>query len=205
MRVLPEPYVLAVLLLDAVLMLLLFERMLSAFRAAMDCCRDPYSLREYLSNRYLRSSVREALTLLIPFYAITLVSTGVSRVGFGWTLAALAALALFRMLANRTLGWLTSRKPTFRALERLNEALCVLAIFASLPFFVLGWLVPACPQGLLWGALAVIAAAAAVMYVWRGSQIILSAQFSIVYWVLYLCALEFLPICVVVNFLMHGN
>lgn len=205
MRVLPEPYMLAVLLLDAVLLLLLYERLLAALRAAADCYRNPYSTREFLGNNYLCLSVRQVFVLLLPFYAGTLVTTGVSRVGFGWTLTLLVALALFRLLACRTLGWLTSRNGTFRSLERVNEAVCVLAIFTSLPCFILGWLAPGVPHWLLWGALSLIAATAAAVYVWRGTQIIFSGQFSICYWVLYLCALEFLPICVVVNILMHGN
>ena len=201
----PEPYVLVVLFLDAVLLLFLFERLLAALRAGMDCCRNSYSMREFLGNNYLCASARDIFVLLLPFYAITLVACDVSRVGFGRTLAVLAALTLFRWFAGRMMGWLTDKNGTFRSLARLNEALCVLAIFVSLPVFVLGWLAPEIPHWLLWGALSLIALATAVMYVWRGSQIILSAQFSIIYWVLYLCALEFLPICVAVNFLMHGN
>lgn len=205
MRTLPDPYVLAVLLLDTVLLLLLFERLRAALQAGADCCRNPYSIREFLGNNYLCTSVRQVFVLLLPFYAITLVVTGVSRLGFGWTLFWLVALALFRLLSGRTIGWLSSKNGTFRSLERVNEALCVLAMFASLPVFLLGWLAPEIPHWVLWVALSLIAGAAAVMYVWRGTQIILSAQFSIYYWVLYLCALDFLPICVVVNILMHGN
>jgi hypothetical protein len=205
MRALPEPYVLVILLLDAVLLLFLFERLLSALRAGMECCRSFYSTREFLGNNYLCASARQIFVLLLPFYAITLVVTDVSRIGFGWTLLALVALALFRILAGRLTGWLSGQNGTFRSLERINEALCVLAIFASLPVFVLGWLAPEIPHWLLWGALSLIALGAAVVYVLRGTQIILSAQFPIYYWVLYLCALEFLPICVVANILINGN
>ena len=59
--------------------------------------------------------------------------------------------------------------------------------------------------GIMADMLSAIALLSAMVYVFRGSKIILSTQFSIFYWVLYLCALEFLPICVVVNFLINGN
>ena len=201
----PEPYVLAILFLDAVLLLFLFERLCAALRAGVDCCRSSYSTREFLGNNYLCASARQIFVLLLPFYAMTLVVTDVSRIGFGWTLLALVALTLFRQLSGRLIGWLSGHDGTFQSLDRVNDAVCVLGIFASLPVFVLGWLTPEIPHWLLWGALSLIALVVAVVYVLRGTQIILSTQFPIYYWVLYLCALEFLPICVVANILINGN
>ena len=205
MRELPDPFVLAVLLLDAVLLLLFFERLLAALQASVACYKSTYGTREFLGNNYLCASVRQTCVLLIPFYAITLVVTDVSHVGFGRTMALLVLLALFRLFSCRMLGWLTARKSAFQSLERVNEAVCVLAMSVSLPVFLLGWLAPSVPHTVLWILLSVIALSAAVVYVWRGSKIILATQFSIFYWVLYLCALEFLPICVVVNILINGN
>ena len=205
MRELPDPFVLAVLLLDAVLLLLFFERLLAALQASVACYKSTYGTREFLGNNYLCASVRQTCVLLIPFYAITLVVTDVSHVGFGRTMALLVLLALFRLFSCHMLGWLTARKSAFQSLERVNEAVCVLAMSVSLPVFLLGWLAPSVPHTVLWILLSVIALSAALVYVWRGSKIILATQFSIFYWVLYLCALEFLPICVVVNILINGN
>lgn len=205
MRELPNPFTLAVLLLDAVLLLLFFERMLAALQASVACFRSSYGTREFLGNNYLCASVRQTLVLLIPFYAITLVVTDVSHAGFGWTMALLVLLAFFRLFCCRMVGWLTARKAAFQSLERVNEAVCVLAISASLPVSLLGWLVPSVPHTVLWILLSAIALFSAIVYVLRGTKIILSTQFSIFYWVLYLCALEFLPICVVVNILINGN
>ena len=205
MRELPDPFVLAVLMLDAVLLLFFYERLMAALQASVACYRSSYGTREFLGNNYLCASVRQTFVLLIPFYAITLVVTDVSHVGFGWTMVLLVLLALFRLLCCRILGWLTARKTAFQSLERVNEAVCVLAMAASLPVFLLGWLAPSVPHMVLWILLSAIALFAALVYVWRGSKIILLTQFSIFYWVLYLCALEFLPICVVVNILINGN
>ena len=70
MRELPDPFTLAVLLLDAVLLLLFFERLLAALQASVVCFRSSYGTREFLGNNYLCASVRQTLVLLIPFYAI---------------------------------------------------------------------------------------------------------------------------------------
>jgi len=39
----------------------------------------------------------------------------------------------------------------------------------------------------------------------RGKALFLQTGFSFLFWVLYICALEIFPICVVVKLLMNGN
>ena len=205
MRVLPDPYILAFLLVDGVLLLLLFSRLTSALRAGAACFRSSYGTEEMLGNNFLCGSVQRACLLLLPLFAATLVVTDVSAAGFWWTLVLLLALLLFRRLACLAIGWLSSRQAAFRSLEIMGLAVLVLVMFASLPAFLAGWLLPRTPRWLLWGYLAVVAAAGLGVYVWRGSSMILQTRFSICFWVLYLCGLEFLPICVVANFLINGN
>jgi len=205
MRALPDPFVLAVLLVDVLALLFFFSRLPASFRAVKACAHSDYSTAEALGNNYLCNSVRLCCLLLLPLYALTLVVTDVSVLGFGWTLALLALLVLFRPLACLTMGWLGSQQATFRALERVSEVVLVGVMAVSLPALLVGWLVPSTPRWLLWGYLAVVAAAGALLYVWRGTSIILQKRFSSFFWVLYLCGLEFLPICVVANILINGN
>lgn len=206
MRTLPDPYVLAFLLADGLVVLLLYNRLLAAVRGSFTCCSHGVTaLLEMLGNAYVIDSVRLMFLLLTPFYALTLVVTGVSTVGFFFTLASLAAFFLFRKLVCTLLGWLGSRPGEVRSLERLGYAVCVLAILLSLPAAVVVWLVPATPRIFLWGWLILIAVLALGVYAIKGFSLFFSSGFSRFFWVLYLCALEILPICVVVSFLMHGN
>ena len=205
MRELPDPYILAFLLVTGVTLLLLYSRLLAAIRGGCLCFRGTNSTTEMLGNNYLCDSVRIALVLLVPFYALTLAVTGLSTVGYAWTLAALLLLWLFRKIVYQLMGWLGSRQSAFRAVERTGYALWVLVILASVPALLLGWLVPATPRWVLWGLLILPAAVGAFVYVRRGYSLLLSTEFSLFFWVLYLCALEFLPICVVVNRLINGN
>ena len=205
MRVLPDPYILAFLLVDCVLLLLLFSRLMAALQAGAACFRSSHGTEEMLGNNYLCGSVQRICVLLLPLYAATLVVSGASAAGFWWTLALLLALLVFRRLACLAAGWLSSRKAAFRALDTMGLAVLVMVMFASLPVLLMGWLLPQTPRWLLWGYLVVMAAAGLVLYVWRGSSMILQTRFSISFWVLYLCGLEFLPISVVVNFLINGN
>ncbi|MBO4537083.1 MAG: DUF4271 domain-containing protein, partial [Bacteroidales bacterium] len=73
------------------------------------------------------------------------------------------------------------------------------------PAVLLAWLVPATPAWLLKGWLAVLAVVAFLLYFRRGLSLISQTGFSVFFWVLYLCGLELLPICVVVNLLLNGN
>ena len=205
MRELPDPYVLAFLLLAAVALMLSYNRLLVAVRGGVSCPHGLNGTQEMLGNKYICSSVRLAFFLLVPFYALTLVLAGISTAGYAWTLAALAALLLFRKLACLLMGWLGSRPGAFRAVERTGYALGVLVILFSVPALLVGWLAPESPRWLLWGLVLLPFAAGLYYYFRRGLSLLLQTEFSPFFWVLYLCALEILPICVVVNRLFNGN
>ena len=206
MRELPDPFVLAVLLADSLLLLLFFDRFLTALRAGFACFKDLYSTLEMLGNKSLSNAVPPVFFLLLPFYAETLLLADVSLLDFFSTLGLLLALVLFSWLSCRAMGWLGGDPATFRAVERVAQAVSVVAMAASFVVLMLGWVLPELPRWMLVALLAAMAAVAAAVFVWRGTAIILQNRFSILFWVLYLCALEFLPISVVVNIMMlNGN
>ena len=76
MRELPDPYVLAFLLLAAVALMLSYNRLLVAVRGGVSCLHGLNGTQEMLGNKYICSSVRLAFFLLVPFYALTLVLAG---------------------------------------------------------------------------------------------------------------------------------
>ncbi|MBR0224341.1 MAG: DUF4271 domain-containing protein [Bacteroidales bacterium] len=205
MRELPDPYILAFLLLAGVALLLSYNRLLAAFRGGVLCVRGLNGTQEMLGNKYICDSVRTGLILLVPFYALALVAAKLSHVGYVWTLTALVALLLFRKLACLLAGWLGGRQAAFHAVERTGSTIGVLVMLASVPALLLGWLVPETPLWLLWTLIALPAAAGIVLYFRRGLSLLLQTEFSPFFWVLYLCVLEILPICVVVNRLIYGN
>ena len=205
MRELPDPYVFAFLLLCSGFLLFFYNRLMAAVRASAACFRSPHATMEMLGNKYLCDSVRISLALLVPFYALTLTVTGASRLGYFWTLLVLVLLGAFWKLAGLAVGWLSSREAAFRSVERMGHAVAVLVMLVSLLAAVVGWLVPQTPDWVLWSFLGLVAAAGAILYGWRGFFIIFQTGFSPFFWVLYLCSLNFLPVCVVVNRLLHGN
>lgn len=205
MRELPDPYILAFLLALAAVVLLSYRRVVSAVRGAAACVRGQHGTQEMLGNNAVFGAVRYSFGLMLPFYAMTLVVTGLSTLPYLWTLALLLLLFLFRKGVYLTIGWLTSRSAVFRQLEWTGFAFFLLAAVLSLPAALAGWLIPSAPHWLLWCWLLLAAAAAGFFYARRGFSIIFPAGFSVFFWVLYLCSLEVLPICVVVNILINGN
>ena len=201
----PDPFVLAFLLAVGLVVLLGYNRLVTAIRGSYACCHGWYGTQEMLGNLYVVDSIRMIFVLLIPFYALAFVVTGVSAAGYLWTLAALALLWLFRKAVYFLSGWLTSRRTAFRSLELAGYAVFLPMILLSLVAALLAWLVPASPAWLLRGWIGVAAAAGFGLYYLRGRSLFLHAGFSRLSWFLYFCGLEILPISVVVNFLMHGN
>ena len=205
MRELPDPYVLAFLLAVGVALLLTYNRLLTAVRGGVSCVHGLNGTVEMLGNKYICNSVRLAFLLLVPFYALTLVVGGASNAGYPLTMAALAGLLLFRKLVYLLMGWLGSRQNAFRSVERMGYGLGVLVMLASLPALLLGWLAPGVARWVLQALLLLPAVAGYVLYFRRGLSLLLQTEFSPFFWVLYLCVLEILPICVVVNRLIYGN
>ena len=205
MRELPDPYLLAFLLADGISLLLAYSRLTAAVRGGCACLRGFNGTQEFLGNNYICTSVRLVIVLLLPFYVLSLTLTGLSAAGYVWTMAAMVLLWLFRKLVCRLAGWLSSRQAAFRSVERTGYALWVLVMLASLPALLSGWLLPETPRWLLWPMLALPVALGLFFYFRRGLSRLLQTGFSPFFWVLYLCALEILPICVVVNRLINGN
>lgn len=204
-RTMPDPYVLAFFLAVGIALLILYSRLIAAIQGSIASYRGLNSTQEMLGNNYLCDSVRMIFLLLLPFYALTLVVAEVSSIGFFMTLALLVLLWLFCKIASTLLGWLGSRQGAMRSVEKTGYAVSIMAMLVSLIACIIGWLVPATPRSLLAGFLAVVAAIGFIVYSRRSFSIILSTGFSPFLWVLYLCALNFLPICVVVNILINGN
>ena len=205
MRVLPDPYILAFLLAVGLVVLLRYNRLLAAVEGGFSCCRGTNAMLEMLGNAYVVDSVRVSFLLLIPFLALSLTLTGVSSAGYWWTLAALLGLWFFRKLVYATAGWLASRPSEFRNAERVGYAVGMLVLLGAVVALLVAWLVPSTPRWLLWGWMGAWAVVALLFYARRGFSLFSVVGFSPLLWVLYLCGLEILPICVVVNILVHGN
>ena len=201
----PDVFVLLFLLAAGVALILNYGRLLAAIRASFSCYRGLSGTLEVLGNNYLCNSLRVVFLLLLPLFAMVISRIGISRAGYWWTLAAIVMLVLLRKFLYLLLGWLSSHETALRSAERTGWALFVPAMLFSLIVLLLSTRFPNAPNQLWYSILAVIGAACVVFCLLRERALILHSGFSVSFWVLYICALELLPICVVVKFLMNGN
>ena len=200
----PDNLVLVFLLAAGMALILNYGRLLSAIRASFVCYRGTSGTMEVLGNNYLCNSLRTVFILLLPFFAMVLSRIGGSGAGYWRTLAAIVLLVLLRKSLFLLLGWLSSHETALRNAERAGSALLVPTMLFSIVVLLLSTRFPNAPNE-LWNIILIVAMAVwAAFCLLREKASILHCGFSLFFWVLYICALELLPICVVVKFLMNG-
>lgn len=189
----------------SVLVLMRYEVLALALEAVIALFRNEHSHKEMLGNHSLTGAVRTIFPFLLPFYAVMLIASRVSVQGLLWTLAGIVMFCLLRLALGRLLGWLTREPELFRELGITEQVAVIGVMVFSIPGALVGWIWPATPLWVTWTWMGLAAAAGFSIYARRGFSLIFERGFSLFYWILYLCVLEILPICVVVNLLMHGN
>ena len=200
----PDPLVLAFLILAALALILFYDRLVAAVSGGASFFRSVHATGETLGNKYLCNCIILMFLLTVPFYAMALRMSGLGN-GYMWVLGILAGMLLLRKVLLALLGWLSGSQATLREVEKMSYGIFIIVALASfLPAPVL-LLFPPKVLSFYRIYLAIIALIGYSVYVKRSLQLISSSGFSCFFWVLYLCTLEILPVCVVVNYLLNGN
>lgn len=200
----PDPFVLGFLLVMSLLLILLFGRLMAAVAGGVSFVRSAYSTSETLDSKYLCDSIFMMYLVVIPFYAVALRVSGLGG-GYMWVLGAVGVLLLLRKAVYALLGWLSGRQAVIRNVEKVSCGIFILvALLSFLPVPAL-LLFPPEMRETYRIYLLIILLIGCFFYAKRSLELISSSGFSSFFWVLYLCTLEILPVCVVVNYLMNGN
>ena len=200
----PDPFVLAFLLLSVLAFILLYGRLIAAISGSATFLQSNYAAAETLENKYLCNSITIMYLMVLPFYAATLRFAHLGK-SYWWAFLCLCGLVLLRKAALALLSWLNGSPAAFRSVERLGNGMFLLVVLASI---LLVPVLAMTPFDYIKGFriyLLVIVLIGFSVYAARSFSLISSTGFSSFFWVLYLCTLEILPVCVVVNFLLNGN
>lgn len=142
-----------------------------------------------------------AIILLLPVFSFVLHSSGLSCIGFWWTLATITALVVLRWLNFNILS-LTVTGDCIMDVKKFSDCSTIILMTLALPLYFLS---------LCWGengltfyrVYLICAAAISVLpYIAITVRKIISARFSPFFAFLYLCALEIMPIAVAVKVLI---
>lgn len=115
-------------------------------------------------------------------------------------LAIFLALFLARTILLKIIGWTIDSPGFTNILTRTAQDFCVLTGFVFIPFILLFSTLGNFSGNALIIAAGVVATAGYVIYVYRCVRIFLSAGYSLIFWILYLCTLELVPLGVIFQF-----
>lgn len=158
--------------------------------------------RELLCRTRFKQSVDLAYFLALPAFSLLLVLSGASIHGFWYALAVMAGWAVARELVA---GLIRRRRtdPTLADTARLFRSCFVLATLLSIPIGLAIWLFPASVPSITAPAIAIAGAVMLMTYTFTAYKLFLTPKFSLYFSFLYLCALDLLPIVVVVKLLVQ--
>jgi|GEM_PF-2209569 hypothetical protein len=197
-----NPAVLWIFIALIVIVLIMFKRWSTGVVGSFFLLSGSKRSQELFGENYYLESSMLALIVGIPFYAFTLVYTGVSRYTLEWTFVVLVALLVFRLLAFRIAGWLSNRRNEFKMAGNYRTGIFLCILYVSLLVLLVKAFFPNMGPGTAAIMLGIAASVGIIVYFIQNYRIFISSGVSHIFWFLYLCGLEILPIGVVVKVLV---
>lgn len=120
----------------------------------------------------------------------------------GIVLIALICLWLVRKGLFNLLSWLMREKNAFRFIEKISYNYLISSVIVTFPAAMIGFFWPEISEGTIVNILLYCVLFVYFIYLTKTWQIIISRRFSLFFYILYLCTLEFLPIALIVNLIL---
>ncbi len=160
-------------------------------------------LEDTLSNKNLTYAIGNTALLCLPTLALTLYFLDLSSLNFIFILAALSAFTLVHLGLRLLSGWLKHAREMFRAIG-VCDRICLIIytglLLLLLPFYRYFHLLD---RGGAAAAAAISGAFLLIMLAQKSFKIFKGNNFSILFWFLYLCALEVLPLGLLIRVLIR--
>lgn len=190
------PVIIALLALLAII--LLHRQVLQAIGGSVLILTSSVRRNAVFSDLSYRSSALTATVILAPLYAYILVRCGASHLSYYATLGLVAAYLLYHPVAIYIYGNL-HRIYGARDIIFLHRAASLMMMILSLPALLLVWIFPSAVPTLP-GIWLILSAAICLIPYWvTAARMKVSLGFSKVFIFLYLCALECLPVAVILR------
>lgn len=201
----PNPWILGLIIFTLLGMIVLYRLYSAGLLGA-------FSIGMTLSH-FEESSITSAayqtliftLALTLPSFSYIFPATSLSSINYWWILALLFSFFVLRHFQYVVSAWITNKKDAFRQLEIVGNS-CFLSIMTlSVALFAIFSLFPEMGFQLFSRLLLGICLIGIAVYFIRSYKIFISSGFSIFFWILYLCSLELLSICVVANVIVSNG
>ncbi|MFA6335297.1 MAG: DUF4271 domain-containing protein [Bacteroidales bacterium] len=166
-----------------------------------------------LEDKLALSNQRDVVTIIAALYfpvLITLMS-GDYLIGkyqilpLSYLLISLGfifAYWLLRKTLYNILSWVTKDKITFKLVEKIGYNHLIISVIFSFPSILINFIWPGISDYIIINILVISLLFVYVFYIIRGYQIIIAHRYSHFFYILYLCAVELLPVALIVNFIL---
>lgn len=195
----PDMFVVIFLIVTGLMFLLLFTRLVTAISAATTLATSAKRAKDVLNDNYACDSVLIFFYLSIPLYSLIFLEEGLTQMNYWPVFLTMAAFFVFRYLAFFCFGWLGTCRDEVEALKKTSRGVWILIMMFSCLIMLVSLVLPQVKGLPALIYLFAVAAAGLILYAIRGYRIIISSGFSGFFWILYLCSLEVLPLCVAVK------
>jgi flagellar biosynthesis protein FlhB len=166
-------------------------------------------LEEKLSASTQRNITALIAALFFPiFLTITIGDTVSAYSGIpGWLqfvfgLGLVIAYWVFKSLVLKFLGWITKNKHIFNLIGKIGYNHLIMAAIFSTPILLSRFFIPELEFSLFYKLLIYCIVLIYVLYLIRVYQTIIINRFSHIFYIVYLCSVELLPIALFANFLL---
>jgi len=206
-------------LLDSALIMMFFIIVILFFREILtttpSIVKSIFSHKENLRiEEKLVSSTQRDITAVIAalFFPVFLTITVGERISgysgiadwmqFLIAIGFVMAFWIVKSLILKFLGWITKNKQTFILVGKIGYNHLIMAAIFSTPIFLTRFFIPELNFLLFYKMLIYCALFFYLLYLVRVYQTIILNRFSHIFYILYLCSVEFLPIALFTNFLL---
>lgn len=166
-------------------------------------------LEEKLSASTQRNITALIAALFFPiFLTITIGETvsaysGIPRwLQFVFSLGVVILYWIFKSIILIFLGWVTKKKQTFNLVGKIGYNHLIMAAIFSTPILLSQFFIPEIEFSLFYKMLIYCIILTYTLYLIRVYQTIIINRFSHIFYILYLCTAELLPIALFANFLL---
>lgn len=198
----PDMVMVYLLVAIGLLALVFYDRIINGFFGAVLIYKNEVRMKEVMRDAYCCANIRILFYFLIPFLPLVLTGADIGGRGYWGTLLVVVILFVFRLVVIRLISMLSANREEMKVLTILNRAIFAIIIALFLIILVLVQNVPFVTVEVAKVLLGIVAGVGLIFFFHREKVIFLRSGFSHFLWILYLCALEILPICVAITALV---
>ena len=180
----------------------------SVFRSTFNL-KNHYKIEEKLSLSNMRNVVFLVSLIYFPVI-VTIMAGSYIQLRFGiypplfliLFFGILILLGIVKKLIFKLLSWLNRDKNTFTLLEKVGYNHIILATIVTFPSLLAQVVTNEYSGEIQIYAMIICVLPVYILYLIRSSQIIIGQRYSHFFYILYLCGAEFLPIVLIVHFIL---